>query len=154
MRTDHDLAELSRLVREGVGRLNWRMRTERARGGPSTLELAVLRRLHRAGTHTPKALADAEHIQPQSLTRVLAALDRDALITRRRDPADGRRTLVEISRQGLSTLRAYSEQREHWLATAMANTLSETEQDLLGLAAKLMIRVADAELPEHPAPKS
>lgn len=144
MRSEQDLAELSRLVREGVGRLNWRMRAERERGGPSPLELAVLRRLHRAGTHTPKALADAERIQPQSLTRVLAALDRDALITRRRDPSDGRQTLVEISSQGRQTLRAYSEQREQWLAAAMAESLSETEQDLLGLAAKLMMRIADS----------
>jgi DNA-binding MarR family transcriptional regulator len=144
MRSEQDLAELSRLVREGVGRLNWRMRTERARGGPSPLELAILRRLHRAGTHTPKALADAERIHPQSLTRVLAALDRDALITRRRDPDDGRQKLVEISTHGLATLRAYSEQREQWLAAAMVETLSETEQDLLGLAAKLMMRIADS----------
>lgn len=144
MRSEQDLAELSRLVREGVGSLNWRMRAERERGGPSPLELAILRRLYRAGTHTPKALADAERIQPQSLTRVLAALDRDGFITRRRDPSDGRQTLVEINAQGLATLRAYSEQREHWLAAAMAETLSETEQDLLGLAAKLMMRIADS----------
>jgi DNA-binding MarR family transcriptional regulator len=144
MRTKQDLAELARLVREGVGSLNWRMRTERDRGGPSPLELAVLRRLYRSGTHTPKALAEAERIHPQSLTRVLAALDRDTLITRRRDPSDGRQMLIEISPHGLRTLRIYSEQRELWLAAAMAETLSETEQDLLGLAAKLMMRVADA----------
>ena len=145
MRSEQDLAELSRLVREGVGRLNWRLRATRERGGPSPLELAVLRRLHRAGTHTPKALADAEQIHPQSLTRVLAALDREALITRRPDPDDGRQVLVEISTRGLRTLRTYSEQRERWLATAMADNLSETEQDLLGLAAKLMMRIADSE---------
>src|SRR5919199_6227293 len=114
MRSEQDLAELARLVREGVGRLNWRMRAERERGGPSPLELAVLRRLHRAGTHTPKALADAERLHPQSLTRVLAALDRDGLITRRPDPDDGRQVLVEISTRGREALRAYSEERERW----------------------------------------
>ncbi len=144
MRSEQELADLARQVREGVGRLNWRMRSERGRGGPSPLELAVLSRLHRAGTHTAKALADAERIHPQSLTRVLATLERDTLITRRRDPTDGRQTLVEISTEGLQALRTYSEQREHWLASAMADTLSETEQDLLGLAAKLLMRVADA----------
>lgn len=65
-------------------------------------------------------------------------------ITRRRDPDDGRQTLVEISERGLETLRAHSEQREHWLAAAMAETLSETEQDLLAIAAKLMTRIADS----------
>ncbi|HKS43956.1 MAG TPA: MarR family transcriptional regulator [Amycolatopsis sp.] len=140
---ERDLTELSRVVREGVGRLNWRMRAERDRGGPSPLVLSVLSRLYRAGTHTPKALAEAEKIQPQSLTRVLAALDRDGLISRGRDPEDGRQVLVDITDRGLQTLRAYSEQRERWLAAAMAETLTETEQDLLGMAAKLMMRVAD-----------
>lgn len=140
---ERDLTELSRVVREGVGRLNWRMRAERDRGGPSPLVLSVLSRLYRAGTHTPKALAEAEKIQPQSLTRVLAALDRDGLISRGRDPEDGRQVLVDITERGLQTLRAYSEQRERWLAAAMAETLTETEQDLLGMAAKLMMRVAD-----------
>ncbi|MFL6118231.1 MarR family winged helix-turn-helix transcriptional regulator [Actinophytocola sp.] len=144
MRSEQDLAELSRLVREGVGRLSWRMRAARERGGPTGLELAVLRRLYRAGTHTPTALADAEQIHPQSLTRVLAALDRDGFVTRRPDPTDGRRVLVEISTRGLEALRTYSEQRERWLAAAMADTLSETEQDLLGLAARLMVRIADS----------
>ena len=141
---ERDLSELSRTVREGVGRLSWRMRAERERSGPSPLVLAVLSRLYRAGTHTPKALAEAEKIHPQSLTRVLAALDRDGLIARRRDPEDGRQVLVDVTERGLATLRAYSEQRERWLAAAMAKTLTETEQDLLGMAAKLMMRVADS----------
>src|SRR5207302_10858992 len=120
-----DLAEPCRTVREGVGRLNWRMRAERDRSGSSPLVLAVLSRLYRAGTHTPKALAEAEKIHPQSLTRVLASLESGGLISRRRDPADGRQSLIDITDGGLRTLRAYSEQRERWLAVAMAETLTE-----------------------------
>ncbi len=67
-RTGAELAELSRRVREGVGRLNWRMRAEVDRAaGPAVL--AVLSRLYRAGTQTPTELAEAERLQPQSLTR-------------------------------------------------------------------------------------
>ncbi|TNC22512.1 MarR family winged helix-turn-helix transcriptional regulator [Amycolatopsis alkalitolerans] len=141
---DPDLAELAHAVREGVGRLNWRMRAERDRSGPSALELAVLSRLYRAGTQTPKALSDGEKIHPQSLTRVLAALERDGLVARRTDPEDGRRSLLNITDRGLKTLRAYSEQREEWLAAAMADVLTETERDLLRLAAKVMTRLADS----------
>ncbi|GAB2989198.1 MarR family transcriptional regulator [Amycolatopsis acidiphila] len=140
---DPDLAELARDVREGVGRLNWRMRAERDRNGPSPLELAVLSRLYRAGTQTPTEVSEGEKIQPQSLTRVLAKLEREGLVARRPDPADGRRALLDVTEQGLSTLRAYSVQRERWLAAAMAEALTETERELLRLAAKVMARLAD-----------
>src|SRR5690348_16306585 len=89
---DAELARLSRAVREGVGRLNWRMRAECDSASPGPTVLAVLSRLIRAGTHTPKELADAERIQPQSLTRILASLTDRGLITRAPDPADGRRS--------------------------------------------------------------
>lgn len=141
--TAEDLAELSRTVQEGVVRLSQRMRAERDRGVPSPLVTAVLRRLYRDGTQTPKAIADGERIHPQSLTRVLAALDRDGLITRRRDPNDGRQVLVEITERGLDTLRVHGDRQRRWLATAMAETLTDTERELLGVAAKLMVRVAD-----------
>ncbi|HVV13737.1 MarR family winged helix-turn-helix transcriptional regulator [Amycolatopsis sp.] len=141
---DQEMAELARVVREGVGRLNWRMRAERDRRGPSPLVLAVLSRLYRAGTQTPKALAEGERIQPQSLTRVLATLEQEGLIARRPDPADGRQSLLTITETGLRTLRDYSEQRERWLARAMTDTLTETERELLRLAAKVMDRLADA----------
>jgi DNA-binding MarR family transcriptional regulator len=138
-----DLTELARCVREGVGRLNWRMRAEPSQA-PGTLVLAVLSRLYRAGTHTPKALAEAERIQPQSLTRVLAGLQERGLITRVPDPADGRQSLLDITPAGLTSLRSYSVQREQWLAAAMAETLSPTEQELLRLASELMLRLADS----------
>ncbi|MFD2421327.1 MarR family winged helix-turn-helix transcriptional regulator [Amycolatopsis pigmentata] len=143
MAPDQDLAELARTVREGVVRVSLRMRAERERGGPSPLVLAVLSRLYRGGTQTPKALADSERVHPQSLTRVLASLDRDGLVTRRPDPDDGRQVLIEITARGLETLRAYGDRQRRWLAEAMAETLTETERELLGMAAKLMMRVAD-----------
>ncbi|WP_236794046.1 MarR family winged helix-turn-helix transcriptional regulator [Amycolatopsis sp. GM8] len=136
--------DLAHVVREAVGRLNWRMRAERDSGGPSALELQVLSRLYRAGTQTPKSVSDGEKIQPQSLTRVLATLEREGLVARRPDPEDGRRSLLNITDGGLATLRAYSVQREEWLADAMARTLSETELELLRIAATIMSRLADS----------
>jgi DNA-binding MarR family transcriptional regulator len=139
-----ELAELARRVREGVGRLNWRMRAERDPNGPGPAVLAVLSRLYRAGTHTPTELAEAERLQPQSLTRILASLLERGLVTRTPDPEDGRRSLITITSDGLAVLREYSIQRERWLADALARTLSPTEQQLLNLASDLLLRVADA----------
>ncbi|MCR6484631.1 MarR family transcriptional regulator [Amycolatopsis sp. OK19-0408] len=141
---DPELAELARLVREGVGRLNWRMRAERDLNGPGPAVLAVLSRLYRAGTHTPTALAEAERLQPQSLTRILAWVTERELVTRAPDPEDGRRSLVSITPAGLAVLREYSVQRERWLAAALERTLSPTERQLLKLASELLVRVADA----------
>lgn len=141
---DPELADLAWRVREGVGRLNWRMRAERDPNGPGPAVLAVLSRLYRAGTHTPTELAEAERLQPQSLTRILAWVTERELVTRSPDPADGRRSLVSITPAGLSVLREYSVRRERWLAGAIETTLSPTERQLLKLASELMLRVAEA----------
>jgi DNA-binding MarR family transcriptional regulator len=141
---DPELADLAWRVREGVGRLNWRMRAERDPNGPGPAVLAVLSRLYRAGTHTPTELAEAERLQPQSLTRILAWVTERELVTRSPDPADGRRSLVSITPAGLAVLREYSVGRERWLAGAIETTLSPTERQLLKLASELMLRVADA----------
>jgi DNA-binding MarR family transcriptional regulator len=141
---DPELADLSRRVREGVGRLSWRMRTAADQATPGPAVLAVLSRLYRAGTQTPTELAEAERLQPQSLTRILAALHHRGLIDREPDPDDGRRSRVSITPDGLAVLREYSAQRERWLADALESTLSPTERQLLRLAADLLIRVADA----------
>ncbi|HEY3466895.1 MAG TPA: MarR family transcriptional regulator [Amycolatopsis sp.] len=141
---DAELADLARRVREGVGRLNWRMRAERDPSGPGPAVLAVLSRLYRAGTHTPTELAEAERLQPQSLTRILAWATERELVTRTPDPEDGRRSLISITPAGLAVLRDYSARRERWLATALEATLSPTERQLLKLASDLLVRVADA----------
>ena len=141
---DAELAELAFRVREGVGRLNWRMRAERDPNGPGPAVLAVLSRLYRAGTHSPTELAEGERLQPQSLTRILAWLTERDLVTRTPDPADGRRSLIDITPGGRAVLREYSVQRERWLAGALAETLTPTERQLLRLASDLLLRVAEA----------
>ena len=139
-----ELAQLARSVREGVGRLNWRMRSEVGSRVPGPAVLAVLSRLYRGGTQTPGELAETERIHPQSLTRILAGLVERGLVSRKADPGDGRRSLIEITPEGLRELRAYSEERERWLAGAVERELSGTERELLRLAAGLLVRLAES----------
>ncbi|MEC3980323.1 MarR family winged helix-turn-helix transcriptional regulator [Amycolatopsis sp. H20-H5] len=142
--TPDELAAVARAVREGVSRLNWRMRAERDESGPGPVVLAVLSRLYRAGTHTPKELSDSERIHPQSLTRILASLEERGQIDRRQDPKDGRRALIDVTRAGLAVLRDYSVRRERWLAAAMEEQLEPAERQLLLRASELMVRLADS----------
>ncbi|MGH2896379.1 MAG: MarR family winged helix-turn-helix transcriptional regulator, partial [Solirubrobacteraceae bacterium] len=75
-------------------RLARRMRAERPRHGVSQLKIGVLAHLKREGPMSPGELAAAEHIQPQSLSRTLANLEQNGLITRQVDAGDRRRSTL------------------------------------------------------------
>jgi DNA-binding MarR family transcriptional regulator len=135
------------MVRRGIVGLGRRLRLERTAASLTALELSVLGHLHRRGPLTPGDLAAAERVQPQSLTRTLANLEASRLLLREADPADGRRSLLAITESGLVALRGEMQQRDSWLAAAMAAHLTSTEIELLRLAGELMERLADAPSP-------
>jgi DNA-binding MarR family transcriptional regulator len=134
-------------VRRGVINLARRLRLERNEVGLTAQELSVLGHLHRRGALTPGELAAAERVQPQSLTRTLAALETAGLLSREPDPADRRRSLLAIAEHGQAALRTEMDQRDAWLAAAMAAELTTTEIGLLRLAGSLLERLADAPQP-------
>jgi DNA-binding MarR family transcriptional regulator len=135
--------ETAREVREGVVRLARRLQAQRQDHGVSPTGIAILSRLYRSGTATPKALADAEDAQPQTLTRVLASLEEQGLIGRGADPTDGRHVLLDVTPAGLAILRRHAAAHTSWLTDAMEAELSDVEQEILRLAASLMDRLAD-----------
>jgi DNA-binding MarR family transcriptional regulator len=110
--------------------------------GLSALKLSVLGRLYRQGTATPTALAAYLRIQPQSLTRLLADLQRRKLITRRPVETDRRQSLLEITAAGSELLIAEVRGQRTLLARTIARELTPTEQELLRIAAILMDRLA------------
>jgi DNA-binding MarR family transcriptional regulator len=128
-------------IRRGATRLARRLRFERPADAPSLGKIAVLAHLHRAGSTTPGEIAAAERLQPQSLTRVLADLEAEGMITRRRDERDRRQSVLELTPAGADALRADMDARDRWLAQAMA-PLTETERHVLYLAGKLMDRLS------------
>jgi DNA-binding MarR family transcriptional regulator len=143
------------VIRRGVNRLDRRLRSEGPRDGLALGKLSILGHLARAGrAMTPTELAAADRLQPQSLTRVLADLERDSLVARRPDADDGRRFRIAITAAGRSALRRDMHQREAWLARAMEHELSPTEQGVLRLAGELMDRLADAPAVETASPAS
>jgi len=120
------------------------MRDTRSGEGLGMSKLSVLGHLYRNGTTTPTALAAYLRIQPQSLTRLLADLQQNNLITRRPDDADRRQSLLEITAAGSKLLiEAVRDQRTE-LARTIAAELTPAEQELLRIAAGLMDRLAAA----------
>jgi DNA-binding MarR family transcriptional regulator len=89
------------------------------------------------------ALAAADRLKPQSLTRVLAELEEAGLIARAEDPRDRRQRRFSITEAGRRAGAADMRRRDEWLAQAIGRALSPVERDLVVLAASLLERLAD-----------
>lgn len=130
--------ELAIEVREAVSRLARRLRQERPSHELGLTALSALSRLYRLGPATPSALAAAENVQPQSMTRALATLAERGLVTREPHATDGRQTIVNVTDAGRIVLEEDRSQRDAWLADVIVERLTPVEQEFLRAAAKLL----------------
>ena len=132
---------LAHELRETIGRLVRRLRAE---PGPSVGRMAVLGRLDRDGPASISDLAGRERMRPQSMAQTVHDLESAGLVSRRPDPADGRRAFVELTTAGLDQLQTTRARRETWLTEALERELDADERALLHEALALLSRIADA----------
>jgi DNA-binding MarR family transcriptional regulator len=135
-------SELAHELRESIGRLLRRLRAE-----PGELpvgQIAVLSRLDREGPASISDLAAADRMRPQSMAQTVHDLESAGLVARRPDPADRRRSFVELTPLGLQTLNAMRAHREDWLTQVLDRELDAEQRELLRRAVELLGRVADA----------
>jgi DNA-binding MarR family transcriptional regulator len=83
-------------------------------------------------------------MRPQSMAQNVRDLEAAGLVSRRPDPDDGRRVLVELTPAGLERLRATRAQREGWLAETIEREFTPAERETLADALALLRRIADA----------
>jgi DNA-binding MarR family transcriptional regulator len=131
------------LIVRGVLRLSRRLRSERPESGVSLSALGMLSTLHRTGPMPAARLAKAERLQPQSLSRLIAQLERDGLIKRRPGEQDRRTLILEITAAGRKALSHDMTARRVWLEAAMRKELMPGEREMLAHAAVAMLRLAD-----------
>ncbi|WP_299039731.1 MarR family winged helix-turn-helix transcriptional regulator [uncultured Pseudokineococcus sp.] len=117
-----------------------RIRAERAEDALPDSQYSVLALLERLEPTTPGALAEAEHVQPPSMTRTIAALVEAGVVDRRPHPQDGRQVLVETTQAGRDLLQATRRRRDQWLTRRLAQ-LSPHERAVLAEAAAILRRV-------------
>jgi DNA-binding MarR family transcriptional regulator len=103
---------------------------------------AVLGALSREGPQSISDLAAGAKMRPQSMAQTVKDLEQAGLVTRRPDPADGRRFYIELSPEGLARLEADRRQRDDWLARVLSEDLDESERATLAAAAPLLRRIA------------
>src|SRR3954452_20259281 len=89
--------ELAHELRETLGRLVRRLRAE---PGPPAGQMAVLGRLDRLGPARISDLAAEQRMRPQSMAQTVRELEAAGLVAGRPDPADGRRTLLDLTPEG------------------------------------------------------
>jgi DNA-binding MarR family transcriptional regulator len=103
---------------------------------------SVLGRLEREGASTATALARAEGMRPQSMAAILAALDAAGLVAGRPDPADGRKTIVDLTEKAREEFLAGRIARQDWLTQAMTTEFDPEEIGRLADCVGLLRRLA------------
>jgi MarR family transcriptional regulator, organic hydroperoxide resistance regulator len=123
-------------VTQGVESTSKRMLTQIGVTGPQRM---VLRMVGHFGPIYPGDLAEILHVDPSSLTGVLARLEKGGFLKRRRDPRDGRRALLTLSAAG----KRMNARREGTVEAAVQRALAQTTKTRLQATEALLKALAD-----------
>lgn len=134
-------AALATELRDGILRLNRRLRQVRPLGEITQSQLSTLTSLELAGALTPRELAEAERVQPPTMTRMLAKLEERGLIQRTPHPTDGRQVILSATPAGRDVIADYRRARDEWLTRKLAGCTPE-ERETLRAAAEIFTRLA------------
>ncbi|WP_461163607.1 MarR family winged helix-turn-helix transcriptional regulator [Arthrobacter sp. R4-81] len=128
-------------LRTAVMRTSRRLRVEATGDVITPGQYTVLAQLNANGPQTLRTLAEREHVQAPSMTRIVNALTDQGFVTRTAHPDDGRQIQVGITPAGESVLAEAREQRTAWLAQRVAG-LSAEDREILSRAAHIMQEMA------------
>lgn len=105
-------------------------------------QTSVLSRLDKEGDASVTELAAAERVRHQSLASAVSVLEERGLVSRRQDPADGRRQLISVSETGRTFLADRRRAGEEWLTRVLEDRCTEAERQTVIEAMALLDRVA------------
>lgn len=144
--TDIPLSERAAHLRTAIVRTARRLRQEAAAEttGLTPTSIAALATIERHGPMTPSEIAQIERVKRPTITRTLGCLEREGLIDRAPDPADGRSALVSVNAAGRERLRRVRKRKNAYLARRMRD-LSAEEVETLEQAAEILERMREGE---------
>ncbi|WP_022882356.1 MarR family winged helix-turn-helix transcriptional regulator [Gryllotalpicola ginsengisoli] len=135
--------DLDAQLRIAVGRLNRRIRAEKASDELSDGQFSVLALLYREGPHTVGELAEAERVTPPSMNRRVNSLVEGGYVTREGSPDDGRKVIVRVTDAGAAFVTETRRRREHWL-NKRTRALTAAQRETLRQASVIMKELADS----------
>lgn len=147
-KADIPLSERAAHLRTAIVRTARRLRQEAASetSGLTPTSVAALATIERHGPLTPSEIAGIERVKRPTITRTLGCLEREGLIDRAADPADGRSALVSVNAAGRERLRRLRSRKNAYLARRMRD-LSAEEVETLERAAEILERMREGERP-------
>ena len=121
------LTDAAARLRMAIVRTGRRLRQEAAAesSGLTPTSTAALATIERHGPLTPSELAELERVKRPTVTRTLGCLEREGLIERTPDPADGRSSLVAVNAAGRERLRRLRGRKNAFLAKRMRGLPAE-----------------------------
>ncbi|MBO0870352.1 MAG: MarR family transcriptional regulator [Micromonosporaceae bacterium] len=134
-------AAVSTALGEAITRLNRRLRQARPVDELTQNQISVLTSLELAGALTPRELADAERVQPPTMTKVVAKLEERGLVQRTPHPTDGRQVILSATETGRSVIIAQRRAKDRWLTRQLAR-LTGDEREVLARATEILNRIA------------
>jgi DNA-binding MarR family transcriptional regulator len=141
-----NLADSAAQLRMAIVRTARRLRQEAAAeaGGLTPTSTSALASIDRFGPLTPSELADVERVKRPTMTRTLGCLEREGLIERTPDPADGRSALIAVNAAGRERLRRLRGRKNAYLARRMRE-LEPEDVETLARAAEILDRMREVE---------
>jgi DNA-binding MarR family transcriptional regulator len=143
--SDTSLTDTAAQLRNAIVRTSRALRQDAAdETGLGAATTPALATINRSGPLTPSELAEIEHVKRPSITRTLASLEREGLVERTPDPADGRSSLVAITDAGRERLARLRRRKSAYLARRLRK-LDPDEVETLARAAELLERMREEE---------
>ncbi|HET7444034.1 MAG TPA: MarR family transcriptional regulator [Solirubrobacterales bacterium] len=144
--TQISLTDTAAKLRMALVRTTRRLRQEAAAetSGLTPTSVSALATVERHGPLTPSELAEIERVQRPTITRTLGCLEREGLVDRTPDPADGRSSLVAVNAAGRERLRRLRGRKNAYLARRMRE-LTADEVETLERAAEILDRMREGE---------
>jgi DNA-binding MarR family transcriptional regulator len=136
--------DVAAALQMSVSLLRRRVNATRGEQVLSLPEMRTISRIDRLGPCTTAELARQEQITPQAMGSTVAVLESRGLIKRADDPQDGRRSILTLTKEGKRELVSGRLALTDRLTTALAESFTDEEIELLREAAPLIERLAES----------
>jgi DNA-binding MarR family transcriptional regulator len=136
-------SKLAAELRTTLGHLKRKLRQHGGLNEFTSSQIAVILRLEKDGPATVSSLARAEGMRPQSMSAVIAPLQKMRFVVGDADPNDGRKTLVSLTKASKKWIEDGRAARQDWLVQAIQRKLSPQEQKRLSSAIHLLAQITE-----------
>ena len=138
-----EVRETANRLRVAIGAFKRRVRETSTDGELTNPQLTALSRLDRLGSMTTAELARREQISPQAMGTTIASLEDLGLVARSADAADGRRSILSLTPEGLAAIRSGRNAVVDRISEVLEGSFAAAEIEVLAAAAPLIERLAD-----------